>query len=190
MELRNFLDIFIHYRKTFFATIIIVYVCGVIAYIVQPQTYEATVLMNITRDAPRETEEYTYDHFYRLQADERFADTLVQWILSPIIHEQITNARRFDAKRLSSQVVLVTYVVDAPDDAVAVGPKLLALLNTQSQKLNISQKEEQWFMVQAEGPIVRDNAFSVGFIILLCAVLGSFLGFWAVMIRHYVIRSQ
>jgi uncharacterized protein involved in exopolysaccharide biosynthesis len=190
MELHNFLDIFILYKKTLLTTILVVFACGAIVYILQPQTYKTTVLVNITRDTPRETEAYTYDHFYRLQADERFADTLVQWISSPIIHEQLTNAQRLDAKRLSSQVVQVTYLTDAPADAIGVSQKLITLLNAQSQKLNISQKEQYWFKVQGERPIVQDNTFSAGFIILLCATLGTFLGFWVVMIRHYMMGSR
>src|SRR3989344_246631 len=123
MELKEYIAIFRQQAKVFWMT------AGVIIFLVivwqqnQSVRYQATLLLNIGREGVQQTEQYTYDHFYRLQADERFADTVVRWFGSPRVVEDIydatglrvsdDNARDmehiFVAKRLSSQMIEVTY---------------------------------------------------------------------------------
>ena len=75
---------------------------------------------------------YKYDNFYRLQADEKFAETLVEWLKSPRIEEKIFKeagidpsgyslkklAKSIKAEKMSSQVVAVSF--SSPDKNAAM----------------------------------------------------------------------
>lgn len=58
----------------------------VLFLLLQPVRYTTVLSLHVGRvHNETQAEEYHYDDFYRLQADERFADTLVRWLASPSI---------------------------------------------------------------------------------------------------------
>src|SRR3989344_8152667 len=123
MELKDYADIFKKQEKVFWTIVFLSLLVAIIWQKGQRAEYQATLLLNIGRSGVENTQDYTYDSFYRLQADERFADTVVRWFGSPRVVEDIydatglrvsdDNARDmehiFVAKRLSSQMIEVTY---------------------------------------------------------------------------------
>ena len=200
MELKEFLKIFAIHKKLFLQIIILFVFCGLILFVLQKQTYRAFLTLNITRSASsKQGDYYTYDSFYRLQADERFADTVVRWIESPQVIENIfrgvsankifgiINTKKLNPKRLSSQVVSVEFVVSDKKDAEMISKKLLKILNDESAKLNTKQQQDNWFIIIGDKPVVYDNKMSLTFLILVSLFLGFFTGFWAVMIKHYFV---
>jgi len=199
MELKDFFAIFIVHKKIFLGIIIFSVTCGVIVYFTQGQTYKTSLTLNITRDASPEREEYSYDSFYRLQADERFADTVVRWIQSPYVVQNVfgdvktnsfINKNKFSAKRLSSQVVDVTFITTTKKQAESIAKKLVTTLNQESQKLNTQQKQNNWFMILGSKPVVNDNKTSLLFLLSLSGFIGFFIAFWVVMIKHYMTDSK
>ncbi|XLQ20072.1 MAG: hypothetical protein ACKUBY_05840 [Candidatus Moraniibacteriota bacterium] len=188
------------HKKLFFGIIAIFLIIGSIFYFTQTQTYKTILTLNITRDVSVKVKEYSYDDFYRLQADERFADTVVRWIQAPHIivnvfdeidtNSMLFNKKKFDAKRLSSQVVNVEFVTFSKKDAKNVSKKLVILLNEESQKLNQKQDQENWFVILGSEPITENANKSLIFIFGVSLFLGFFVAFWAVMIRHYMIDDK
>jgi uncharacterized protein involved in exopolysaccharide biosynthesis len=200
MELKEFFKMFQIHKKLFFGIIAIFLIIGSIFYFTQTQTYKTILTLNITRDVSVKVKEYSYDDFYRLQADERFADTVVRWIQAPHIivnvfdeidtNSMLFNKKKFDAKRLSSQVVNVEFVTFSKKDAKNVSKKLVILLNEESQKLNQKQDQENWFVILGSEPITENANKSLIFIFGVSLFLGFFVAFWAVMIRHYMIDDK
>ncbi len=190
MELREFFRIFIVHKILFWSVIGIILGCGVIFFLVQPQTYKATLLLNVTRDTPQQTAEYTYDQYYRLQADERFADTVVKWLGSSHFEQNIGDAKGIDAKRLSSQMIEVTYITQTSQDARNAANAIIEHVNALSQKINTQQKDTHWFMVQGEEPVVHDHTVPFYMIVIGGLFIGLCCGFWVVLARHYVIGSK
>lgn len=167
-------------------------VCCSVYFLIQGQKVKTTLLLNVTRDSasPRTTE-YTYDDFYRLQADERFADTIVQWIKSPYIQAQDKHVLgKITAKRLSSQVIEVHYVTRSREKAEIVAGDLIDVINDESHKLNSKQEQTHWFIVQGSAPAITDGRLSLSFLVILGMAVGSFVAFWTVLIRHYVLGVQ
>ena len=196
MELKDFFAIFIVHKKIFWGVIVVAIVCSAVVYFVQNQTYKTSLTLNVTRDAAPENDEYSYDSFYRLQADERFADTVVRWTQSAHVVKSVfgdrennswVNKNKFNAKRLSSQVVDVTFITVTEQQAKSTAKKLVTVLNQESQKLNIQQKQKNWFVVLGSEPVITDNKISFIFLIGLGIFVGFFIAFWTVMIRHYMI---
>ena len=197
MELRDFFTIFIVHKKIFWGIIIGCIIFSIVIYFVQKQTYKTSLTLNITRSASEQTEEYTYDDFYRLQADSQFADTVVRWTQAPYIIEQVFgddksgigffNSQNLHAKRLSSQVVDVVFVTTTKKDAQIISKKLIKILNEESQKLNAKQKQDNWFVILSSDPITRNNQMSFVFLFMIGAAIGFFVAFWSVMIKHYFV---
>jgi hypothetical protein len=134
MECKKILRIFCFLWKWFAGTVGAVLFLGWVFWYTQPQDLTVNVLLNVTRLGADTSSEYQYHDFYRLQADERFADTVVQWLASPRIVIDIDaeasrriggladnmgsfltpSARRyhlFKAERLSSQMIEVSFTV-------------------------------------------------------------------------------
>lgn len=188
MELRDFFALFGIHKKIFWNIVIVSVIIGALFYFVQPQKYKSSLALNVTRDGVQSVDEYTYDNFYRLQADERFADTVVQWINSPHILVKVLDGnigKKIDAKRLSSQVVEVVYVTDTPKEGAEIAKSLIVALNDEAQRLNQKQNQDNWFVILGSDPVITDNTYSLLFLCGVSGALGFFIAFWSVMIVHY-----
>lgn len=191
MELRDFFTIFIRYWRVGVTMVACTTLASVAFFFVQPQTYETFLQLNITRAHGELTHhEYTYDHFYRLQADERFADTIVQWIKSPVIQNKLfVKNGKISAKRLSSQVIAVTYKTDSVDDARIIADRLTQILGDMTEKLNERQDQDNWFLVLEEDPIINDGMHSLILVTSVGFIIGLFSAFWGILAYHYM-RGQ
>ncbi len=186
MELRDIIAIFRTYRMTFFLFCGIAIACGALFFVVQRHDYKTTLLLNVTRDSYVASGAYEYDQFYRLQADERFADTVVQWIMSPSLQTRVfADGTTLRARRLSSQVVEVIYRTRTTEDATAVAQRVTMLVNAEAQKLNEQQSAPNWFMVVADAPVTVPGAYRAGMIFGASLFSGIFIGFWAVLLQRY-----
>ncbi|MEA3323285.1 MAG: hypothetical protein U9Q12_03605 [Patescibacteria group bacterium] len=199
MELREFFAIFGVHKKLFWGIIGLFVIGSLIFYFLQEQTYKTYVNINITRSGVDETFEYTYDSFYRLQADSKFADTVVEWMKTPYVLEQIfdngsdgaINQKGFlHADRMSSQTIAVTFVTATKKEAQNIAKNLNRTLNEETQKLNKIQKQENWFVIFSNDPITGDNRLSLFFVLTVGFAIGLFISFWAVMIKHYIVNSK
>lgn len=199
MELREYLRIFGKHIRVFLGVVAGCLLIGLIWHASQTRSFISHLTLNVTRSGSEKTADYQYHDFYRLQADERFADTLVRWLGSPRIVLDIYHDARVDqfhggffspsdvfkAERLSSQVIEVTYRTSAAEDAAAISRSLVRVLNNQADALNKDQQEEAWFTVLGSDPVVTDGRARLAFVIVVSLAVGVFVGFWAVWIRHY-----
>lgn len=193
MELREFVGVFVRDRKVFSGIILGCVIFGMLVFRFQPERYEATVSLNVTRAGSVETVDYRYDQFYRLQADERFADTVVRWIAAPAVKRHIdaeagvagSVIRDLEAVRLSSQMIEVTYTASSPASFGKYAAAIALVINRESASLNESAKAQDWFMVVSGDPAIGDAR--IGFWRMAAGSLfsGVFLAFWTVLARRY-----
>lgn len=200
MELIDYINIFKKQIKVFLIVVLVFVLAAVVWQRSQPVNYRAALLLNIGRQGVQETSDYKYDGFYRLQADEKFADTVVRWLASPRVVEDIYVGAELDmensgvrdlkkvfaAKRLSSQIVEITY--DNPDTRVLakISESVVRVLNNYAESLNKENKELGWFVVVGSDPVIRDARVSLNFSLALALPLGIFFGFWAALLAHYL----
>lgn len=191
MELKEYIIIFKKHFNFFLLIVALAVAAGIIFQIARPLNYKAHLTLNVTREGSQKTEDYKYDDFYRLQADERFADTVVRWLGTPGIAADIckkTNLesdRKFKARRLSSQMIEVTYIAPNIKNAQDLANSTIEILNQETKKLNEYQKNESWFKILGSQPIVAENKFVLWKLLLVSLLTGIFIGGWAVLIRHY-----
>lgn len=200
MEFKEYLTIFKKNIRTFILTVAVMAVLGGVYYFLQPLNFKSVLTLNVTRKGAQQTSDYKYDDFYRLQADERFADTVVRWLESPRIATDILVAaeieaapltlrqlgRYFRAQRLSSQTIKVAYTTTDAKLAKKITTSLVAVLNNNTDNLNKLQNEESWFILTGEDPIIRENRASFPLAMSISLAVGLFFGVWAVFIRHYL----
>lgn len=198
MELRDFLRVFKKQQIFYFWVVLSAVLVAWVWQISQPVSYQATLLINIGRTGVSETTDYTYDSFYRLQADERFADTVVRWLGTPRVVEDIYREAHIDtaeratfrAGRLSSQVISVKYDGEYRKTLEQLSTALVTVLNHYTNTLNTEGQEKSWFVVLGSEPVLEDARVNLRTALLIGLALGLFVGFWAVLFRHYFLRKH
>lgn len=199
MELRDIVSIF-QKKAYFFLIIVIIFVTAAWLWQKnQPEKFQATLLVNIGRNGTSQATDYTYDSFYRLQADERFADTVVRWFSDPRVVEDIYREahldpeylgikdlkRVFSAGRLSSQMITVNYGSESKTIIEQLAVASVTVLNRYTETLNTDGKDTSWFVIIGSDPVVRDSRVTLSVALIAGLVLGVFVGFWTVLARHY-----
>lgn len=192
MEFKEYLAIFRKNSGTFLLTVGVVLAGGLVFHKLTPLTYKTFLDLNVTRTGLQETSDYQYDNFYRLQADERFSDTVARWLGSPWMQEKIYNGANADsekikikAQRLSSQFIQVTFVLRDRNLAKNISRSIAENINKQAEELNKYQKEKNWFMVLGNEPVTRENKIGPALAAVIFLALGIFMGIWAVFIKNY-----
>jgi capsular polysaccharide biosynthesis protein len=201
MDLKEYFRVIKKNIKLFtIVPILIVTVTFLYFYIFRSASFDASLTLNISRAGSQETNEYKYDDFYRLQADEKFAETVVQWLRSPRIASDIYASAGADAskitlrqlgkgirgEKLSSQVVAVTFSSSDRPKAEKMSQAVIKIIAENTESLNKNQKENTWFEIIPQEPIIKK--YSPGILLTFFAplLLGIFFGFWVVMVKHYL----
>ncbi|MFA7209119.1 MAG: hypothetical protein WC120_02430 [Parcubacteria group bacterium] len=200
MELKEYFKIFRKNGGLFFGVIIVI-VLGSFAYFaLRPVSYSASLALNITRGGIQQTADYRYDDFYRLQADEKFAETVVEWLKNPRTVVDIYGkagigtdsftmrrlAKSFTAEKLSAQIVAVSFSAKDGKSAEKISAAIPETITKNIKLLNKKQNEAAWFEIVAQDPVIIQDRIGALAILLASAALGIFLGFWAVMLKHYL----
>jgi capsular polysaccharide biosynthesis protein len=201
MELKEYLKIFKDNFKLF-AFVVVIVVLGTFAYFTfKPVSYSASLALNITRiGSQKETTDYRYDDFYRLQADEKFAETVVEWLKNPRTAADILAKANVDAthlslrklsnvfvaEKLSSQIVAVSFSASNERSAKKISDAVLEIISKNTEALNKNQNEVTWFEVVAQSPVIIQDKVSPTILLLASLAMGMFLGFWIVLIKHYL----
>ncbi len=199
MDFKEYLLIINKKRKLFYGVIILtVFSVGVYFYF-QPPYYDVLLTMDITRLGKQTTQDYRYDDFYRLQADEKFAETVVKWATNPRMIKDIYSEagiktqkfgltqryQKFSAQKESSQIVTINF--KAPNKLIAkkVAFNLSKELSYNTQELNKDQREANWFKLIFKNPVIIKHSFNYLLIFVVTVLIGIFLGFWVVMFKYY-----
>ncbi len=199
MEFRNLVTLFRKQAYFFLAIVVVFVVAAGVWQKNQSEQFEAMLLISIGRAGVSETTEYTYDSFYRLQADERFADTVVRWLSTPRVVEDIYReahldpaylgmkdlSQAFSAGRLSSQMISVKFGSENRKIIEQLSGAIVKVLNRYTDTLNTEEREKSWFVVIGSDPVIRDSRMDLGRALLAGLALGVFIGFWSVLWKHY-----
>ncbi len=195
MELKEFLKLFKKYKFTFGLILLGVVFVGFFWYNYQSKFYISSMAINISREGDLEKDNQEYDHFYRLQADEKFGKNIINWIQDPGF---INNVRKdFIEKggdwgkfkqikivQLSSSYLKVTLKTKNSQSAVLLSKVLEKNLKTKNQGLNPKEKQN-WFKLVIDQVHVTKNVFNLYMVLLVATFLGLLFGILGVLLRHY-----
>jgi len=200
MELKEYIQIIKKNIKIFLAVTLAVVFASLIYFYFQLVSYDTSLTLNITRLGAQATQDYRYDDFYRLQADDKFADTVVKWLASPRVVTNIYANAKFDTKSLSlaklsksisaqkqsPQIISINFSSPSQKSAQRISEGLVKVISQNTQDLNKYQKETNWFKIISEKPVIIKHTFNYKIIFLVAFLAGIFLGFWAALIKDYL----
>ena len=199
MELKEYLKIIQQQKRLFIAIVFFVFLAGLAYFSFRPVSFDTSLTLNVTRSGSQVSSDYKYDDYYRLQADEKFVETIVEWIRSPRIEEDIyidsgVDTANFSLEKLagsikaekrSSQLVAVSF--SAPNQKMAqdIAKSVSKVISRNIQNLNKNQKEVAWFEVISEEPVIRKSKVNP-FVMVVFFFGAIFLAFFSVLFRHYL----
>ena len=164
------------------------------------QTYNASLLLNISRTEEQSTADYRYDQFYRLQADDKFAETIVEWLKAPGVANDIfakaglssnqktmrALSKSFRAEKLSSNLVGVQYSTEVSDEAARIAPAVSSIISDKIKSLNADARDPDWFQIDASNLIILKNTQDLRLNLGIAALVGLFLGTLLAFGKHYI----
>lgn len=203
MEFKELILIIKKGIKTIIFLVVVFLLAAYIFYVFQPAAQKVSLNINVTRAGVQETSDYRYDDFYRLQADERFSDTLVRWLGSPRIAADILEAagiewrnmserklsKFFEAKRFSSNYIAVNFVAVDSQKARKISDSINFVLNREIAKLDEKQKEAGWFLVLVDSPLITNAKISLLVLLSGACLLAIFFGIWAAFVKNYLAKN-
>jgi len=200
MELREYYKILKENISVVIYTAIIVIIISYAWSARTSQIYNASLLLNIGRTETQSTTDYRYDQFYRLQADDKFAETVVEWLKSPGVSQDIFAkagisadqktmrdlSKSFQAEKLSSNLVSVGYSTETNDEAARIAPAISAVISDKTKSLNSAAKDPDWFQIDASNLIILKNVQDLRLNLGIAALAGLFLGALLAFGKHYI----
>ncbi len=200
MELKEYFKILKENAKLFVFAVVLIVVGSFIYFALKPISYGVSLALNITRSGVQQTTDYRYDDFYRLQADEKFSETVVQWLKNPRTAMDIYAkagidsdkmslrqlAKIFVAEKLSAQIVSVSFSATSENSAKKIAEAVSEVVAINTESMNKNQNEDTWFAVVAQNPVIVRDKISPFIIFLASLAVGIFVGFWLVMLKHYL----
>ena len=199
MELKEYFLIIKKKFKLFLAIFGLIAFAGLGYLLFRPVSFDTSLTLNITRSGTQASDSYKYDDFYRLQADEKFAETIVEWLKSPRTEEDIYVNSGIDvsgyslkelmgnivAEKRSAQLVAVSF--SAPSEALAksIAGSVSKVISQNIAKLNQNQKEATWFEIVSGDPVTRAREVDpIAVLVIFCAAI--FLAFFGILFKHYL----
>jgi hypothetical protein len=198
MELRAFLNLFLSRRQLIVGIIAFTLVVSFFAYRLQTQWYESEVLLSVTRQGSETTPEYQYDQYYRLQADERMADTVARYLETSIARRETARRallaperekefvlNKVSALRLSPSLIKVHYLAETPTEAERIAAALVETGERHVASLNEQAANRNWFTLVSSEAFSKDGRFTLLIALGIGLAAGIFVAFWSVLILWY-----
>lgn len=200
MELKEYYKIL---KSNISVVIYAILIAVVVVYawsVKKSETYSASLLLNISRTENQSTADYRYDQFYRLQADEKFAETIAEWLKSPGVSKDIFDkagittsektmrqlAKSFQAEKLSSEIVSVKFSTQTEDEAKKIASIAASVVAEKTKNLNSETRDSNWFKVDMSNLVILKNTQDLRINLAIAALAGLFIGTLLAFGKHYI----
>ena len=200
MELREYYKILKANVSVVIYTVVIAVVVAYAWSVRQSQTYSASLLLNIGRTETQSTGDYRFDQFYRLQADDKFSETVAEWLKSPGVAKNIFDkagvssdqktmrnlSKSFQAEKLSSNLVSVRYSTETNEESGKIAPAIASVVSEKTKTLNADARDPNWFQIGASDLIILKNTQDLRINLGIAALAGLFIGALLAFGKHYI----
>jgi capsular polysaccharide biosynthesis protein len=199
MELKEYLKIIKKNSKLILIISIITAASAFVFSVVQPVKYETSLSLTIIKDKTQITDNFKYDGYYALQASEIIADSIEQWLKSPVTVDAIykeaqvdlefknikSYTKKFIARKMSSQQVEVKFKTNAREEAEKISQAVAEVINNKVKILKESSEQEISFSVDSENPVIVESRPDAILNLIIGLVSGLALGIFIVFLRRY-----
>lgn len=200
MELKEYYKIFKLNISIVIYTIAIAIIAAYAWSVRQSQVFSASLLLNIGQTETQATGDYRYDQFYRLQADDKFSETVIFWLKSPGVAKNIFEkagvssdqktmrglSKSFQAEKLSSNIVSVKYSTETDKEAANISPAVASVISEKTKALNAEARDPNWFQVSASDLIILKNTQDLRINLGIATLVGLFIGTLLAFGKHYI----
>lgn len=200
MDLKEYFAIMKKEWKMFVSIVSAVILATFAYFVFRPAAYTTALMLNVAREGTQETADYKYDNFYRIQADDKFSETIVAWLASPAVESDIFSqagvdtaqfslkdlSNSFKAEKKSSQLIAVSFSAPNTEQAKKISLAIPDVIAKNIQSLNSEKEKNEWFEIVSHNPIIVKDSFDVKMVLLASFIIGIFLAFWTVLSIHYL----
>ncbi len=200
MELKEYFKIAKKNVSILIYAVIIAVVAVYIWSIKQSETYSTSLLLNIGRIETQSTSDYRYDQFYRIQADDKFSETVSEWLKMPGVAQEILSkagsnsgskslrqlAKTFSADKMSPQIIEVRFSPASPDEAGKISSAIASVISDRTKALNADARDPNWFKVDPSNLITAKNTQDLRINLFIAALVGLILGIFFAFVKHYI----
>lgn len=217
MTFGEMMRIFGQHIGVLMTTFIVTVMVAVALWLVRPVDYNVSVLVDIARmgdgagyvrggamaAGAQRNDAYEYDEYYRLQADEQFAETVTHWLKTPrVVSDVLATAaapmpeslrgfeKYFLAHRVSPLSISVQFSAANPIMGTRVADAMSRQLNARAASLNYNTVENEWFVVKVSEPVMARDQVPFALVAIVSAVAGVVLGLIGVIIAHMIACAQ
>jgi capsular polysaccharide biosynthesis protein len=200
MELREYYKILKNHQSLVLTITAFFIIVGYVITLRSSQIFVASLALNITRAQSQQTTNFRYDQFYRLEADDKFADAIEQWFFLPGFSAEIldtadvkdrSNAigslgKTFKAQKTSPEVVEVRWNAASREEADRIKEALVKKLDERVKMLNSQAKDPTWFDVEPTNYFAAPNIQNLPINLTFALIAGLFVGTLAAFVKHYL----
>jgi len=200
MELREYYKILKSNISVVIYTVAVAIIASYAWSVRQSQVFSASLLLNISQTETQATSDYRYDQFYRLQAEDKFAETITFWLKSPGVAKNIFEkagvssdqktmrglSKSFQAEKMSSNIVSVKYSTETDKEAATISPAVASVISEKTKALNTDARDPNWFQVSASDLIILKDTQDLRINLGIAALVGLFIGTLLAFGKHYI----
>ncbi|MCK5491114.1 MAG: hypothetical protein KAI67_04695 [Candidatus Pacebacteria bacterium] len=202
MELKEYIKIMKKESKLIFVIAFIVTFSTLLFSILQPNRYETSLSLLISKDKSQQTDEFKYDGYYSLESSEKIADSIVQWVKSPELVNAVyikaevdggfgnlkSYTKKFNAIKMSSQYIEVKFETNNIEEAEKISVAVISEVSNKVAKLKNDSEGDIAFLISNEKPIIIQKQKNILLNSIIGFISGMFLGMFYIFFRRYFSR--
>ncbi len=202
MELKEYIQIFKKKKEFFLGVWLSVILAVLLVFIFLPVKYETVMSIAVTREGDANIfGEYDYDLYYRLEADDSYGKTVVQWLSDENNLNEILSRSRDDCKidksashkiaksfrgeQFSANYIHVKYKTENISQAQALAKETSRVLKVKNGELNESSQNDNWFKLIFSQPSITKKELPLSIIFGGAIILGLLVSIFITMFSHY-----
>ncbi|MFO7806959.1 MAG: hypothetical protein R6V40_00865 [Candidatus Moraniibacteriota bacterium] len=202
MEFKDFIKLIGKYKHLLILIVLLFLVAGFFVWRYQTDFYLASFSVDIDRNNFQQSEEYKYDQFYRLEADEKFAENIVYWAGDPSFllgvkkdflelgGENFGDIKGISANQLSSNYVKIEYKGFVKKEVFTAYKALKKNLQEKTKKLNYENNDPNWFKLNNGELVVHKGNPSLLLYLSIALAAGFLAGIFLILFIYYFKESH
>jgi capsular polysaccharide biosynthesis protein len=204
MELREYYKILKTNIYVVIYTILIFFVLAYIWTMRVGETYSSSLLLNVSRNENQSSTDYRYDQFYRLQADEKFSETISEWLKSPGVAQEIFKkadlnssgksirqlGKTFRAEKMSPEIIEVRFSPKDTDEGKKIADSISSVISEKIKDINSPANDPNWFRIEPSNLVTAKNTQNLQLNLIVAALAGLFAGSLFAFLKHYLSEPQ
>jgi hypothetical protein len=197
MEFREFVKLIGKNKYLLFLAVVFCLGAGFFVWRYQANFYAASFSVGIDRGAFEKTDDYKYDQFYRLQADEKFAENITYWANDPGFlskakkdflgfgGEKFNNIKAIKAEQFSSNYLKVNFKSSTKEELMPFYKALKKNLRQKTEDLDYENKAPGWFKLNFGDLAVNKNNPSLFLYFCIALGAGILFGIFLILFVYY-----